>query len=387
LSFGHWRRDLRNGMKLRVRGRLARGALSVEHLRKLHRSPIRAPAAAASGPRRVAVLLFNFANDRSQPWTPAQAAATMFSGPGSVNAYFTEESFGSTSMTGDVFGWYALPSSSGGCGIDSWAAAANAAAAAAGVNLQSYQHIVYAFPYVMDCGWAGLAEIPGSHVWINGSFVLRTLGHELGHNLGVHHAATLSCLNGAVRVALGSDCSYSEYGDPFDIMGQGSRHTSAWHKGQIGWLDPLAQQTVTASGTYTISPQEWASGGVRSLRNRRGTTNNYLYLEFRRPFGSAFDTFSVSDPVVNGVTIRMAPDYGVINLSYLIDATPTTSSYLDAPLANGQTFTDSAYDISVKTVAVSATGATVDVTIGGTPPPPLPPPRRPTRSRPARPGR
>ena len=293
-------------------------------------------------------------------------------------------------MTGDVFGWYRCRTSSSGCAIDSWAASANAAAAAAGVNLSSYQHVVYAFPYVMDCGWAGLAEMPGSHVWINGSFVLRTLGHELSHNLGVHHAASLSCINGAVRVSLGTNCSYSEYGDPFDIMGSSSRHTSAWHKGQIGWLDPLSQQTVTASGTYTITPQEWNSGGVRSLRIRRGATSNYLYLEYRRPFGSAFDNFSVSDPVVNGVTIRQAPDYGVINLSYLIDANPATSSFLDAPLANGQTFTDSANSISVKTVAVSATGATVEVTIGGTPPPP---PRRrrrrrrPTRSRPARPAR
>ncbi|MGZ8694545.1 MAG: hypothetical protein ACXWYS_03820, partial [Gaiellaceae bacterium] len=176
LSFGRFRTDLRNGMKLRVRGRLAHGSLAVEHLRRLHRSPLRTLATAAPGPRRVAVLLFNFTNDRSQPWTPTQAATTMFSGPGSVSTYFSEESVGSTTMTGDVFGWYSLPMSSGGCAIDSWAAAANAAAAAAGVNLSSYQHIVYAFPYVMDCGWAGLAEMPGSHVWINGSYTLRTLG-------------------------------------------------------------------------------------------------------------------------------------------------------------------------------------------------------------------
>ena len=99
----------------------------------------------------------------------------MFTAAGSVASYFQEESFGATTMTGDVFGWYQLPLSSSGCSIDSWAASANQMATAAGVNLSSYQHVVYAFPYVMDCGWAGLAEMPGSHVWINGSFVLRTL--------------------------------------------------------------------------------------------------------------------------------------------------------------------------------------------------------------------
>jgi hypothetical protein len=377
LDFGRWRKDLRNGMKLRVRGRLADGGLAVEKLKTLHRSPIRALAAATPGPRRVAVLLFNFTNDRSQPWTTAGAAATMFTGAGSVASYFQEESFGSTTMTGDVFGWSQLPTSSAGCAIDSWAAAANQMATAAGVNLSSYQHVVYVFPYVMDCGWAGLAEMPGSHVWINGNFVLRTLAHELSHNLGVHHAASLSCNNGTVKVALSSTCSYSEYGDPFDVMGQGGRHTSAWHKGQIGWLDPLGQQTVTASGTYTISPQEWAAGGVQSLRVQRGSTSNYLYLEYRRPYGSVFDNFSVSDPVVNGVTIRMAPDYKVINLSYLIDTTPTTPTFIDSALGNGQTFTDSANSITIKTVGVSASGATVQITLPGggssTPPPPPPP--------------
>ena len=321
-------------MKLRVRGRLVHGGLAVEHLAELHRSPIRTLATAAPGPRRVAVLLFNFTNDRSQPWSTTHGVQHDVHGRRARSAsYFQEESFGATTMTGDVFGWYQLPTSSSGCAIDSWAASANAAAAAAGVNLSSYQHVVYAFPYVMDCGWAGLAEMPGSHVWINGSFVLRTLGHELSHNLGVHHAASLSCINGTSKVALGTTCSYSEYGDPFDVMGQGGRHTSAWHKGQIGWLDPLAQQTVTASGTYTITPMEWASGGVQSLRDparrRRPTTctsstgartARLRQLQRQRPGRERRDASG------------MAPDYGVINLSYLIDTNPTTSTFLDAPL-------------------------------------------------------
>jgi gametolysin peptidase M11 len=374
LDFGRFRTDLQNGAKLRVRGRLLRGHLSVQQLRKLHREPTRTLAATGPGPRRVAVLLVNFSDDTRQPFTAEQAAATMFSGPGSVSAYFQEESFGATSLSGDVFGWYTLAVSSAGCAVDQWAQAANAAATAHGVTLSNYQHIVYAFPSESSCGWSGLAEMPGSHVWINGTFVLRVLGHELSHNLGVHHAASLTCTNGAVRVAISSTCSSSEYGDPFDIMGSSGRHTSSWHKGQIGWLDPLAKQTVTASGTYTISPQEWASGGVQALRIPRGTTGNYYYLEYRRPYGSSFDTFSVSDPAVNGVTMRLAPDYSVRQLSYLIDTTTTTSTFADAPLAAGQTFSDAAYGVTVRTASVSATGATVQVTLGGSTPPLSQPP-------------
>jgi hypothetical protein len=374
LQFRHRRQDLANGMRLSVRGMLYKGRLHVDHVHRLSRAP-RSFATVSPGPRKVAVLLFNFTNDTSQPWTPAQAAATMFTGPGSVNQYFQEESYGAISMTGDVYGWYTLPMTNSGCAVGDWAKAANTAAASAGVNLAGYQHVIYAFPFASSCYWSGLAEMPGSRVWINGYFMLQTLGHELSHNLGVHHASSLTCLNGGSRVAYSNSCSYSEYGDPFDIMGSGARQTSVYHKGQIGWLDPLAQQTITTSGTYTISPMEWLSGGVQALRIPRGSSGQYFYLEYRRPYGSYFDTFSLADPVVNGVTIRLAPDYSVINLSYLIDANPITASFSDAPLRAGQTFTDSLDGITISTTSVTAAGATVQVTLpGSTPPPPPPPP-------------
>jgi hypothetical protein len=372
LAFAHRRQDLANGMHLSVRGLLYKGNLHVDHVQRLTRAP-RSYATVTPGPRKVAVLLVNFTNDTSQPWTPAQAASTMFTAPNSVNNYFQEESYGAVSLTGDVYGWYTLPMSNAGCATSTWANAANAMATSAGVNLAAYQHIVYAFPFADSCYWSGLASMPGSHVWINGYFMLQTLGHELSHNLGVHHAASLSCLNGGSRVAYSSSCSYSEYGDPFDIMGSGPYQTSVYHKAQIGWLNPLAQQTVTSSGTYTISPTEWAAGGVQALRIPRGASGQYFYLEYRRPYG--FDTFNLADPVVNGVTIRVAPDTSVINLSYLIDANPATSTFNDAALRAGQTFTDSVDGITVSTTSVNSSGATVQVTLpGSTPPPPPPPP-------------
>ena len=372
LHFGRWRADLRDGMRIQVRGTMAEGRVSVEQVRRLKQPAARTFAATGPGPRRVAVLLVNFSNDTSQPYTPAQAASTMFTGPASVSAYFQEESFGTTSLSGDTFGWYTLPATNSGCAVDVWAQAANAAATAAGVNLGSYQHVVYAFPYASSCGWAGLASMPGSRVWINGAFNLRVLGHELTHNLGVHHAGTLSCTQNGARVAISASCSSNEYGDPFDIMGSSSRHTSNWHKGQIGWLDPQTKQTVTASGAYTIAPQEWQSPGVQALRIQRGTTGNYFYLEFRRPYGTSFDTFSVTDPAVNGVSIRMAPDYPYRQISYLIDTNTATTTFSDAPLTPGKTFTDETYGISIQTTNVSATGATVQITLGGAPPPPPP---------------
>lgn len=54
--------------------------------------------------------------------------------------------------------------------------------------------------------------------------------------------------------------------------------------------------------------------------------------------------------------------------SYLLDLTPATDEFVDAPLPVGQTFADAANGITVRTLAVSPEGVTVEVhvpSIGG----------------------
>ncbi len=362
----------RTGDRIRVVGSLRRNRVRVRQLTTLAPAGTRS-LAVASGHRRVAVVLVNFADDPSQPFTPAQAAATMFESPESVASYFDEASFGATTMSGDVLGWYTLPSPSSGCSIDQWAREADAAAAADGVAVAGYQHVVYAFPRASSCGWAGLAEMPGRRSWINGSFHLKVVAHELTHNLGTHHAGALTCSSGATRVPLSSSCTGNEYGDPFDVMGSGSRHAASWRKGQLGWLSPSAMATVAGPGTYTLAPQEWLSPSVQSLRVPRGSNGQYLYLEFRQPYGS-HDDFAPGDPAVNGVTVRLGPDYRWRQPSYLIDTTASTASFGDAALGVGKSLSDPTSGVTIRTVSVTPAGASVEITFGGSPaPPPAPP--------------
>jgi len=193
--------------------------------------------AAATGTKSVAVLLFNFAGDTREPWTPAAVRSVVFDGANSVNAYYQDASYGQMSMSGEVYGWYTIDAPNTGCDYTTWASQARSKAAAAGVPLANYTYTVYAFPNVSGCGWAGLAYLPGTSSWINGSMNLRVVGHELGHNFGVHHASTLACTNAGVSVVLSSTCSASEYGDPFTIMGSAStRHHNNWHRAQLGWM-------------------------------------------------------------------------------------------------------------------------------------------------------
>ena len=329
--------------------------------------------AAATGTKRIAVLLVNFTNDTAQPWTTAAVRGVVFDNPGSVAAYYQDASVGQLTLSGDVYGWLTIPDDNAGCDYSGWGGLARTAATNAGVNLSNYTNVVYAWPSASSCAWAGLAYLPGRDSFINGSMSLRVVGHELGHNFGVHHASTLNCTAGGTRVTLGGTCTANEYGDPFTIMGSASTyHHNNWHRAQFGWM---SMQTVSSSGTYTLAPAESSSTAVsRLLRVARGD-GTYLNLEFRQP-GGAFETFSSSSAVANGVSVRIAPETSTLVQSKLLDLTPGTATFLDAALAVGSSFTDQVANVTISTIAVSPLGASVSIQFG-TPPGDTTPPSAP----------
>ena len=319
----------------------------------------------AASPRKVAVILANFSNNTSQPITPAAARDLVFGGTQSANAYFKEVSFGirslvgKTATTGDVYGWYTIAASNNPCDYSAWGSAARSAAQQAGVDLTGYDHIIHYFPQSSACAWSGVGQVPGKYTWINGSGS-QTIAHELGHNFGSHHAGSLSCTNASgTRVTLSSTCTMREYGNPFDVMGSGYRHMTAFNKGRIGFLEPTNTQAVQADGTFTVVPLEKKATGVQALRIPISTTTAY-YVEFRQPFG--FDNFSATSSTVNGVLITRAPiAYTTLDIPVLLDQTPGTTSFSDAALTVGKTFTDSSARVSITVNSVSATGASVTI--------------------------
>jgi gametolysin peptidase M11/hemolysin type calcium-binding protein len=329
-------------------------------------------ATATSSPvRTAAVILFNFADDRRRPFTADEARDIVFTGEGSVDAYLRESSFGRLGLTGEVFGWHTINESSAGCRFARWADAARRAALDEDDDDDddgaAFQHYVFVFPHVAGCEWMGLAELPGRAAWINGDLNVRVVAHELGHNLGAHHAGGLRCFEDGRAVAVGGDCMLEEYGDPFDVMGGGARHTSNWNKAKLGWLASSNLATATASGTFTLTAQETLSADVQLLRVPRGQTGLFYYLELRRPFGTFFDNFEAADPAVNGITLRLAPDYPSVVQSHLIDTTPATPGFEDAPLAVGRTFADPAHGVWVVNRGIVAGQATVEISLGGPP--------------------
>jgi M6 family metalloprotease-like protein len=364
------------GARVRVHGQLNGDATELSTGSTADNLEVLAAAAVATTARNVAVLLINFSNDTRQI-TAGGAAVTatvgtgiVFTNSGSVKNFFEEESRGATSVNGQVFGYFTIPATNANCDWSTWGSQALTAAATAGIDLSTYTNIVFAWPGE-SCGWAGLAYINGKYSYNNGSFDLRVIAHELSHNFGIMHASSLSCTSGGVRVALSTTCTYSEYGDPFTVMGSApTYHNDSHAVGQFAWL--AAGEAVTATtGTYTLSPLlGGAAGTVKSLRVARGN-GTWLYLDYRARYG-AFDTFATGSPPVAGVTIRVSPDdngpTGTPDKSMLVDTTPATTSFTDAPLAIGKSLVDPVSGFTITTVSVGST-ATVSITSTGSPTP------------------
>ena len=323
-------------------------------------------AAAGTPTLTAAVILFNFAEDPRTPYTVEQARRVVFTGDPSVNTYWRESSFGRAGLTGDVFGWFTIPGPRAGCEFAQWGRAAEAAVSASGIDLGDYQHRVLVFPHTRGCDWSGMAELPGSHSWINGELTVRTVAHELGHNLGAHHAGGLRCTQGGSPVAIGGRCTLDEYGDPFDVMGGGDRQPNNWNKARLGWLGASNVATAAQSGRFTLAAQEALTADVQLLRVPRGD-GLFYNLELRRPFGSFFDNFGLADPAVTGISVRLAPDFSATFQSQLIDTTPDTRSFQDAPLGVGRTFADPEHGVWIVNRGILGGRATVEVSLGAPP--------------------
>jgi hypothetical protein len=363
------------GAPVRVTGLLQGDGLVVQQLQADGTGEATAVGSAGvAGARKVLIVLLNFQDDSSEPWTPAEARGIVFTNPDSVNAYYQEVSGGLVSLIGndnpdgDIFGWYTVAYNNWPCWAYDWRDEANIAATAAGFDLASYDHIAYTFPYTTSCGWNGLAWLRHPHSYLNGALNLRVTSHEFGHNLGLYHANSRSCTDsGGQRVPISGTCTGAAYGDPFDVMGGAlTRHLHNRFKGQLGFL-PAANILTLGPGDHTltiVSSEQPAVGQLQELQIPRwmGPAKvTYYSLDFRQPYGTYFDDFSPDDPAVNGVAIRITDTPP--NSAWLLDGTPATADFTDAPLPAGATLTDAQTGISITTLSVSPTGASVRVVV------------------------
>jgi chitodextrinase len=331
------------------------------------------PVQTAGAPvaKTFAVVLINFTNLATQPWTKSTVETAVTGPSSSLKAFYEEESKGRMTIGASVYGWYTIDATTAGCDWRTWHDLGWAAATAAGVNLGAFTNVMFLWPRTSDCGFAGVGYVPGRYTYINGYLDVQVMAHEVGHNLGLGHANARNCIVSGTRVTIAADasCSTQAYADPFSTMGnKAPRHNHGSQLGELGWLDAAQKVAGTPGNSYTISPY-FGTGTVKLVRIPRGD-GSFFDLDFRMAFGS-FDAFAAGSPIVSGATVRLgwgtASPTGSPKATELLDATPATADLKDAPLLVGQTITDPVSTISFTTQSVGAGGIVVRVTEGVAP--------------------
>jgi FG-GAP-like repeat/Gametolysin peptidase M11/FG-GAP repeat len=327
----------------------------------------------------VLVLLVKFADSPSvDAFTQAQVQQVMSTNSASVASYYNETSYGQHLLNVTVTNWLVSPQTTPqGCNYDAIAAAGNAAAIASGYSLGNspspsapYQNIFYFFPRQSACGWAGLGYVGYGVAFNNGYNLLPVFAHELGHNFGLLHAASLNC-NGQPITPGASGCTSSEYGDPFSVMGNQASGTfamqfNAAQKALLGWIPPTSVATyASGTSTYTLTPLEIAGGGTYAVKVPVATGRTF-WLEYRQRIGAFDGAFSYA---TDGAQVRLASPFQSIcsgcvdDTELLFMPSGNSDNFYNAALLTGHSFADSGITMTV--LSSSPSSLTVQVSSAG----------------------
>ncbi len=256
------------------------------------------------GDQRTAVVLVSFPSRPIKNLTVQQYRDTFFSPAApSVNDFYREQSYGKTSVSGDVFGPFALDRDYDSCTDSSTVETLAFQAADAVADLSQYKRIVVIAPAPVTCGFGGYASVgcynykSAAHGAIRVSKVyefdaaaaeiLRVAPHELGHNLGLSHSRS-DAFHGEPLGPDRSRSTYSEYGDAYSSMGGGGPyHFAAPHKLMLNWLaDGAGVKTIANDQVVDLLPTSSPTEGVHGVRVLRNlNTNEYVWIEYRTPAG------------------------------------------------------------------------------------------------------
>ncbi len=181
-------------------------------------------------------------------------------------------------------------------------------------------------------GAAACALVGGKGILLSGAgFTSKILSHELGHNYGLHHANQWVSSDGT---PIGPGVSL-EYGDTFDVMGNGftpTHHFNGFYKRSLDWLTDSNVRTVINDGTYRIISQDYSEdGGVRALKIKKDDTRDYWIT--RRGIAN-------HPNLDNGAVFHWRRENDGRNNSLLLDMNTPGTTIFDSPLTVGQSFLD-----------------------------------------------
>ena len=187
----------------------------------------------------------------------------------------------------------------------SFNADAYAAAANLGYDVDSFTYRMVFLPSNPGLGIWGLGALPGSATTYQlvGWTYFEAVAHEIGHNLGAHHASTMTGGHRGAAAWRDDTDNWLEYGSPHSTMGNGQWNDFVVEsKIMFGWVPEanveslapfdsagLAQCTARDCGPFWLLPSDEAAGitldagngGTYALKLSTATANRHFFLEHR----------------------------------------------------------------------------------------------------------
>lgn len=317
-----------------------------------------------TGNKSLLVILVNFSNDPSQPWTKDYVYNTVFVNGDSTKALISEGSYGKVDLTGEVTPWMTIAATNNStCDYLTWASQAKQAANNAGYNTSGYNHVMYMLNGVSTsiCNWGGKGYVPGTETWINGAYAAHgSKAHELGHNFGNYHAGFYDCS----PTQIASSCSFDQYGERNSKMGGANNFQfNAVHKYQNAWIPSSQVKSVNSSGTYIIERDYSTSASTKVLKINKPDTGQAYYVSYKQ--ASGFNA-SLGDGNTRGASVYLMPSSGFYDHSKLLSM-QSGGGYTNSALWDGGVFTDTANGLTITQLSHTADTVTLDVQLS-TPP-------------------
>jgi hypothetical protein len=279
--------------------------------------------AEVTGALKTAVIVFS---TPSRPQWPTPTAdyvnERVFSeDPLSLNGYIKENSNGTASVIGTVFGPYHFGPDMDCHRMNNLFDYINAIRAHVGSQIEQYEYVIYLNPCSTNGLVAGFAF--GRSAWMGS--LGGVMKHEFGHQMGLPHAHALQCAikKNAKKKKLtpvpitdtalnDPNCYRIDYGDPYSTMGWGGGVLNGYERQVLGWMNYLGTplvQTVQFSGRYTITPLTKADDSVKALEiaypNASSSNQAVLFIEFRQPVGREADNLPPPKTLDSGVFVRL----------------------------------------------------------------------------------
>ncbi len=347
------------------------------------------------GEQKTVVLLLNFPDFQSQPFTKAIAQGKVFTDPDSLNNYVKEVSYNQTFLSGQTYGWFTMPGNisnycltqtpSGfytNCDFPKMRADALGVADSS-VDFSNKDRVIMIFNGMTGASGTigktvGIQTLDGainasfSYLYatlINGDPIQNmTMYHEFGHNLGLMHSGSWDCgtnLVGSNLDNLEQDCVVHAYGDGNDAMGISYRHYSAQGKERLGFIPVNQVQTKSSNGNYLLEQYELPSNGIKTIKIPVGHYLMYS-LEYRQPVGfNAVMTDPASSEVpIDGVSVKLHHQInGVVSnvSSVTLEKLAPPAPAVDFSVKVGQPFNDPYRNITVSLVSKTAQGVTINI--------------------------